>query len=249
MSGRIEWEVREEIGILTINNPPENYLFEPEFVPLDVLQKWTAEPTLKGILIYGKGKHFSAGGNLKRLFEIIAQEENLEDKLAAGNAIIDHLVNTNLPLVAAVHGVCFGGGLEIALACHIRVAAENALFATPETSHGLIPGMGGSLRLPATVGQANALQMILSGDMISTEEALMMGLIDVILPRKEVFGHAFNLLHSMIKNLEPGIIKSVIKVLKNSTSMPSEQAIAEETKIFCELARKEYSRRLSESEI
>ena len=148
MNGRIEWEIREEIGIITINNPPENYLFEPEFVPLDVLQKWTSEKTLKGILIYGKGKHFSAGGNLNRLFEIIAQEENLEKKLAAGNAIIDHLVNTNLPLVAAVHGVCFGGGLEIALACHIRVAAENALFATPETSHGLIHGLGGTLRLP-----------------------------------------------------------------------------------------------------
>ncbi len=248
MSGRIQWEVREEIGILTINNPPENYLYEPEFVQLDLLQLWITDPKLKGILIHGKGKHFSAGGDLKRLFKIISNDEDLEKKLIAGNAVIDLLLSTYLPLVAAIHGVCLGGGLELALACHIRVAAENALFASPETNHGLIPGMGGTVRLPATVGTAHALQMIMSGNMISTEEALSMKLIDFIVPRKEVFAYAFSLLRRMTKNLPPRIIRSVMQALRNSATLPPEQAIAEETKIFCALAKEEYIRRLSESE-
>ncbi len=248
MQGRIEWEVREEIGILTINNPPENYLFEPEFVPLDQLKQWTDDPGLKGILIHGKGKHFSAGGDLKRLFEIISKDELLEEKLAAGNALIDHLIGTNLPLAAAIHGVCFGGGLEIALACHIRVASEKTLFAAPETGHGLIPGMGGTFRLPAAVGKAEALKMILTGDMVSTEEAYSMKLIDFIVPRKEVLPFTFSMLRRMTKSLSPLIIRSVVETLRNAATMSSEMAIAEETRIFCELAKKEYVRRIAESE-
>ncbi|NQV02731.1 MAG: enoyl-CoA hydratase/isomerase family protein [Bacteroidia bacterium] len=248
MSDRVEWKIREDIGILTINNPPENYLYEPEFIPMKLVQKWTDDPALKGILIHGKGKHFSAGGDLKRLFELVSEGENLEAKLAAGVAVIDHLISTNLPMVAAIHGVCFGGGLEIALACHIRVAAENSLFATPETSHGLLPGMGGTVRLPSTIGQAHSLQMILSGDMISTEEASRMKLIDFIVPRKEVFVYAFNILQKMTRNLHPRVIRSVIQALGNSATLPPELAIAEETRIFCELAKEETQRRLSEPE-
>lgn len=247
-SGRIEWEVKDGIGILSISNPPENYLYEPEFISLQELRQWTAYPSLKGILIHGKGKHFSAGGDLSRLFELVADKENLGAKLAAGNAVIDHLIGTNLPLVAAIHGVCFGGGLELALACHIRVAGELALFASPEVTHGLLPGMGGTVRLPAAIGQANAMEMILSGDMISTEEAKRINLIDVIVPRKEVFSHAFHLLTRMTKNLSPRIINAVMQAFRNAATLPAEEAIAEETRIFCELAKEEYARRLSETE-
>lgn len=249
MKDHIEWEVKGEIGILTINNPPENYFYEPEFVPLSMLKSWTSDPSLKGILIHGKGKHFSAGGDLRRIFEIIANDEQLEQKLSAGNSLIRHLTETNLPLVAAIQGVCFGGGLELALACHIRVAAENSLFAAPETSHGLIPGMGGTVRLPSTVGMSHALQMILSGDMISADEAFGIKLIDFIVPGKEVVPYAFSLLQRMVKNLDPLIINAVMKTLQNSLILSPDKAIAEETKIFYELAQAEYSRRLSEPEI
>ncbi|MFH1296144.1 MAG: enoyl-CoA hydratase/isomerase family protein [Bacteroidota bacterium] len=244
---QIEWEIREGIGVLRINNPPENYLYEPEFVPLKSLKTWTTDPILKGILIHGKGKHFSAGGDLKRLFELVSKDQNLETKIAAGAAILNHLTSTDLPLVAAIHGVCFGGGLEIALACHIRVAAENSLFATPETSHGLLPGMGGTVRLPSVIGQTHALQMILSGDMISADEARRIGLIDFIVPRKEVYAFGFNLLRKMTKTIQPQVIRSVVKALRNAHYLPLEQAIAEETRIFCRLAREESLRRLSES--
>jgi len=249
MNSRVKWDIKEGIGIISICNPPENYLYEPEFVRLETLREWTGEPTLKGILIRGEGKHFSAGGDLKRLFEMISAHEDLMEKLRTGHAVIDHLIGTNLPLVAAIQGVCFGGGLELALACHIRVASQNSIFASPETIHGLIPGMGGTVRLPATVGKSNALKMILSGEMISTDEAYRMKLIDFIVPGTEVFSFAFSLLRRMVKNLDPRIINAVMKTLQNSLILSPDKAIAEETKIFFELAQAEHSRRLSEPEI
>lgn len=247
MKNLVEWEVKEEIGILTISNPPENYLYEPEFVPLATLQSWTSDPSLKGILIHGKGKHFSAGGDLRRMAEMIANDEGLEEKISAGHAVIRHLIATRLPMVAAIHGVCFGGGLELALACHIRIASENALFAAPETGHGIIPGMGGTFRLPKTVGTGRAMQMILSGDMISADEALKIHLIDRIAPGKTVFGTAFSILKNMTKNLSPKIVRAVMTTLENASELKIEDAITEETRIFCELANEEFKRRESES--
>ena len=244
----IAWEVKDGIGILTLNNPPENYLYEPEFIPLETLKKWTSNPRLKALLIHGKGKHFSAGGDMNRLFEIIDNEIDIHQKVEAGNQVIEHLIELNLPMVAAIQGVCFGGGLELALASHIRIAGEHSLFALPETSHGLIPGLGGTLRLPSVVGEAKALQMILSGDMINAEEALQIKLIDIIVPRTEVFDYAFRLARKMTGDLSTQVIKAVIKTLRNATTLSSEEAINEETQIFCKLAKEEAKRRVNESD-
>jgi enoyl-CoA hydratase/carnithine racemase len=240
---RVQWEIREGIGILTLNNPPENYLYEPAFVSQKTLETWTNDPSLKGILIHGAGKHFSAGGDLKRLSELIDNQVNLPEMMAGGNAIADHLISLKIPLVAAIHGICFGGGLELALACHIRIAGERALFAFPESGHGLMPGLGGTLRLPATSGTGQAVKMILSGDMIDAEEAKMIHLIDEIVPRSEVFDHAFQLLLKMTRDVPLHVIRSVIQALNNAETLSPEEAIKEETRMFCELALQESQNR------
>ncbi|MBC8314449.1 MAG: enoyl-CoA hydratase/isomerase family protein [Bacteroidales bacterium] len=245
---RVEWEVREGIGIITLNNPPENYLYEPEFIPIKTLKKWTSNPKLKGLLIHGKGKHFSAGGDMTRLFEMIEEDLAIRQKMEAGDRVIKHLIELDLPMVAAIHGVCFGGGLELALACHIRIAGEQSLFALPETSHGLLPGLGGTVRLPPVVGEARSLQMILSGDMINSEEARLIKLIDFIVPRNEVFEYAYRLIHKMTGNLSIRVIRAVIRAFRNAATMPAEEAISEETRIFCELAREEAKRRFTKSD-
>ncbi len=244
---RIGWEVRDGIGIITLNNPPENYLYEPEFIPLETLKKWTSNPQLKGLLIHGKGKHFSAGGDMNRLFEMIKKELDIRQKVEAGDRVIQHLIELNLPMVAAIHGVCFGGGLELALASHIRIAGEQSLFALPETSHGLLPGLGGTVRLPSVVGEARSLRMILSGDMINAEEARLIKLIDFIVPRNEVFDYAYRLIRKMTGDLSIRVIRAVVRALRNAATMPAEEAIHEETRIFCELAGEEAKRRFSEA--
>ena len=240
---RVRWEVREGIGILTLNNPPENYLYEPAFIKPEILEEWTHDDSLRGILIHGSGKHFSAGGDTKRLFDLIDNQVNLPQMMKEGNALINHLVSLNLPLVAAIHGICFGGGLELALACHIRIAAERALFAFPETGLALMPGLGGTLRLPSTIGMGHASRMILSGDMISAEEAKMIRLVDTIVPGTEVFDHAFRLLVKMTRDLPLKVIQSVIQALRNTEMMDHESALREETRMFCQLALEESERR------
>lgn len=243
---RAGWEIRDEIGILTLDNPPENYIYEPEFVPLPVLETWISDTSLKGILIHGAGKHFSAGGDLTRLFDRISENADLPAMMQAGHQLIARLHALHLPMVAAIHGVCFGGGLELALACHIRIAGEHALFAFPETGLHLIPGMGGTLRLPSVTGLAQATRLILSGEIIGAEEALLIGLIDEIRPRQELFDQAFQLLKRMTAGISLPVIQAVMQTLQRAETLRPEEAIREETALFCKLALAEAARRAGE---
>jgi len=137
-AGHITWELSGSTGILSLGPPPENLLERPDFILIGRLKEWTALPRLKGIVIHGQGKHFSAGADTKKLFALLPSEENLEALMNAGKAVLDHLGSLDIPLIAAVRGICFGGGLEIALAAHLRVCSEKALFAFPESNNSMI---------------------------------------------------------------------------------------------------------------
>ena len=240
---RVTWDIRDGIGILTLNNPPENYLYEPDFISEELRSSWQTNTGLKGMVIHGAGKHFSAGGDTKRMFELMATDVDFEGRMAKGNFVLKQLQELNIPLVAAIHGVCFGGGLELALTCHIRVAGEHSLFAFPETGIHLMPGLGGIYRLMNHVGKAQSTRVILSGEIIDAEEALMINLIDVIRPRHEVFEYAFNLAKRMTKEVPLPVIQSVIKAIRHAETLPENEAIREESRLFCALALTEAKRR------
>ena len=133
-SNIVSWDRNGDIGILSISNGKKNYLDQPDFIDLDQLKKWSEEENLKGIIIRGIGRNFSAGANIENLQELAKDQNILSDKMNKGKEILDFIEDLNIPVIAAINGVCFGGGLEIALACHIRVASERALFAFPETN-------------------------------------------------------------------------------------------------------------------
>jgi enoyl-CoA hydratase/carnithine racemase len=241
-SDKISWEIRKDIGIITLDNPPENYLENPEFIPLEVIRKWTSYDYLKGILICGAGKHFSGGGKLENLFKMIREKEDLAAKMEGGKAVLCHLENLNIPVVSAIQGICFGGGLEIALASHIRVCTENSLFAFPEINHGILPGLGGTVRATELTGFQNSLKMIMAGDMINAEDALEMKLVDYIVPRAKLFDFSFSLLQKMTMDRPLPVIHAVMKALRNARTLPAEEAMKEETRLFCELALAESQR-------
>jgi len=240
---RVMWEFCNGIGIITLNSPPANYLYEPEFISQENFRQWTSDPGLKGIIIHGKGKHFSAGGDLERLFDIVEEDAGLEKKMTSGNALLSCISKLDVPLLAAIQGVCFGGGLEVALACHIRIAGEKALFAFPEVNRNLMPGMGGTVRLPGVIGNSNALKMIISGEMISADEAMKMNLIDTIVPGEEVLDYSIRLLSKMVTDKPIDVIHAVVRSIRNATELPPDKAIAEETRLFCRLAYEEAERR------
>jgi len=240
---KISWEIIDDIGIITLNNPPENYLVRPDFVSLEMLQKWTSYDYLKGILITGAGKHFSGGGKLENLFEMIRSMENVPEKIEEGKAVMDHLENLNIPVLAAIQGICFGGGLEIALACHIRVCTENALFAFPEINHNMMPGLGGTVRIQEPAGFLSALRLVLGGDMINAEDALEMKIVDFIVTKQKLFDFSFSFLQKMTRDRPLKVIHSVMQALKNGKNLTSSEAMKEETRLFCELAMEEAHRR------
>ena len=158
------YELRGTVAVITLNNPPVNGLgYETRKGIVDGLEKAQADVAVKAIVITGAGKAFSGGADIREFGSPMATAEpNLLTVIRACEL-------SSKPIVAAVHTVCMGGGLELALGCHYRVASAGALVALPEVKIGLIPGAGGTQRLPRVLGIENALNMIVSGDSVKSE--------------------------------------------------------------------------------
>lgn len=160
-----------EIALLLIDNPPVNALSrQVREQLLECLHAALADDAVTALVIACEGKTFVAGADIKE-FDLPLQPPQLPDVLAL-------IENAAKPVVAAVQGSALGGGLELALACHYRIAERGAQFALPEVSLGLIPGAGGTQRLPRLCGMQAALEMVVGGERISGERALQLGLID-----------------------------------------------------------------------
>ena len=229
------WVRMGEIGILSISNGKENYLNTPDFLNPDALKKWTSEDNLKGIIITGAGRNFSAGADMKNLKALVEDEIILNEKMNEGKAILDFIEDLNIPVISAINGVCFGGGLEIALASHMRICSPKALFAFPEINHGIIPGLGGTYRLTRLI-KKGTYEILLNGDMMNAEEAKKIGLIDYISESKDSKELAMDKLENMIKDRSIEVIQSVMKAIKNSKILNKNEALKSETELFCKLA-------------
>jgi enoyl-CoA hydratase/carnithine racemase len=237
-------KITDDIGILILENPPQNYLLEPEFIPVFELRQWIVENSLKALVIAGSGRHFSAGANLDSLFTMAEEGETMEGRMEKGKELLSFLQDLNIPAAAAINGVCFGGGLEIALACHIRICNANALFAFPETSQGLMPGLGGTQRLGEMVSLQESLKIILGGDMINAEEAQRLKVVDIVVQNEDVLSYTLHFLRKITDGRPLKIINYVMQTLKNAKILTQAEALREETRMFCELARDEAERRM-----
>jgi 3-hydroxyacyl-CoA dehydrogenase len=158
------YEVHGSVAVITLNNPPVNGLGHATRLSItDNLQKANSDAAIKSIIITGAGKAFSGGADIKEFGSPKAMAEpNL-------NSVILAIENSSKPVVAAIHSVCMGGGLELALGCHYRIAAPGCSVALPEVKLGLIPGAGGTQRLPRVLGVEPALNMIVSGEPVKSE--------------------------------------------------------------------------------
>ena len=247
-TGHISLQIEHDLGIIRIDNPPGNYLIKPEFIPLNKLNNWIEKNLLKGILIFGTGKHFSGGANLDALFSMSRDEAIMESEINKGKAVLRFIENLNIPVIAVIKGICFGGGLEIALACHIRICSDNALFAFPETNHGIMPGLGGIDSFQERTSFQETMKFVLSGDMINAEEAKTMKLVDYIIPADDLIPFSRTLIKKMTEGRSLKVINYVMKALHNTRTMSLEEANKEETRMFCELAKEEMRRRINNEE-
>src|SRR5579863_5876597 len=177
MSQLVALSRRQDVAVITVQNPPVNALSPgvPEGLGESIAAA-SSDPGVRAVVVIGGGKTFIAGADIKEL-----------EKAAAGNhtgpdlhALLAHIEDCPKPVVMALHGTALGGGLEVAMAGHFRVAAAGAMMGQPEVNLGIIPGAEGTQRLPRLVGLAAAVDMCVSGKPVSAPEALRLGLIDRI---------------------------------------------------------------------
>src|SRR6202049_3156059 len=176
----VRFENVDGIGVITIDNPPVNALSPgvPEGI-VAAVDKGNADPSVKAMVLIGAGRSFIAGADIRQFGKGPYAPPS-------GRRPYDVLDDSAKPVVAAIHGYALGGGLEIALACHYRVAVPSAKVGLPEVQIGILPGAGGTQRLPRLIGPKAALDMIVSGRHVPTEEAHKTGIIDEIVPEAEL---------------------------------------------------------------
>ncbi|MCK1592659.1 3-hydroxyacyl-CoA dehydrogenase NAD-binding domain-containing protein, partial [Bradyrhizobium sp. 169] len=184
MSEVVKLERHDEVGIVTVDSPPVNALSAAvRGGILECIKAAVADPAIKGIVLTCAGRTFIAGADIT--------EFGKPPKPPALNDVLSEIENSPKPVVAAIHGTALGGGLEVALACHFRVAVKEAKLGLPEVKLGLLPGAGGTQRLPRAVGPELAVKMIVGGDPIGAAEALKNGLIEEIVEGPAAGGEAF----------------------------------------------------------
>lgn len=180
-------ERHDKVAIVTLNRPEVGNAFNDAIrqqLP-DLLEQLDADDSCAAILLAGAGERgFCVGADIKESRTIGSSVQ--ERRRMVGNAWIDRVGRVGKPVIAAIHGYCLGGGLELAMACDIRIAAPDAVFGLPETGLGLIPGGGGTQRLPRLVGLGKALDLILTGDRIDATEAHAIGLVSRLAKDRQV---------------------------------------------------------------
>ena len=167
---------------------------------------------IRGAILTGAGKAFIAGADISEVATITAVEAEKGSRY--GQEVLNLIENLGKPVIAAVNGFALGGGCETAMACTIRVAAEDAKFGQPEVTLGIIPGGGGTQRLPRLVGKGRALQLILSGEMINAQEAFRIGLVNEVVPVVNLIPRAEEILKQIFKNAPIAVTYSLEAVNK-----------------------------------
>lgn len=207
----IQFEQEGAIMYITINREKYlNAINKKTILELNhVLSLCEFDDSIRVLIITGAGeKAFVAGADIKE-FSNFNRREGSELSRFGHELLFDKIATYTKPVIAAINGYALGGGLELALATQIRVASENAKMGQPEVSLGVIPGYGGTQRLTQLVGKGKAMELILTGDMISAQEALKLGLVNYVVPQEDLMIKAIEIANKIIKNSPRAVRKSI----------------------------------------
>lgn len=226
------FDVADGIATLTINRPDKMNALNAAV--LDELgraaEAVAGDRGIRGVIVTGAGaKAFVAGADIAELAALAPAAAR--SRAEEGQAVFDRLEQCGKPVIAAVNGFALGGGCELALACHIRIAAEGARFGQPEVKLGLCPGYGGSVRLPRLVGRGRALEILLTGGMIDAQEALRIGLVNRVVAAEELLPAARAMLGSMLEN-GPLALRACLESVNVGLDLSQEEALSNEADLF-----------------
>ena len=219
----ILYERKGAIAYVTLNRPKVlNALNQRTWEELRAaFEDARNDADVRGVILTGAGdKAFIAGADIGELARITAVEA--ERSSTYGQDVLNLIENLGKPVIAAINGFALGGGCETAMACTIRIAAENARFGQPEVKLGVIPGGGGTQRLPRLIGKGRALQLILSGEMISAQEAYRIGLVNEVVPAADLITRAEAILKQILSNAPLAVTYSLEAVNKGLETTQAE---------------------------
>jgi enoyl-CoA hydratase/carnithine racemase len=226
------YEKRNGMAYVTVNRPKVlNALNTPTWTDIRTAFEDAQDDTaVHGVILTGAGnKAFIAGADISELAHATALEAERSSRF--GQEVLDFIENLGKPVIAAVNGFALGGGCETALACTIRIAVDTAKFGQPEVTLGLVPGGGGTQRLPRLVGKGRALQLILSAEMISAQEAYRIGLVNEIVPAADLLTRAEAILRKIASNA-PMAVKFALTAVNNGMETSQDEGLLLEASYF-----------------
>ena len=226
----IIYEKAEGIGIIKLNRPQRMNALSNEFLrELDLLiDDIKKDDEVRVLIITGDEKFFAVGADINELAGVITPKDA---HLIEASSILNKLENLEKPVIAAVSGPALGGGCELALACDIRIAAENAIFGQPEIKIGVIPGGGGTQRLSRLIGLGKAKELLYTGDSIDAQEAYRIGLVNKLVPVESLMDEAKKMALKLLR--QPGFALKIIKMVVNDgINMDLRSALAYEARCF-----------------
>ena len=219
------------VAVVTVNRPDKlNALNAQVIADLDsFFSRAETDESIRGVILTGAGeKSFVAGADIARFKEL----GPMEGKRFAerGQAVFNRIEHLTKPVIAAVNGFALGGGSELSLACHMRVASENARFGQPEVNLGIIPGYGGTQRLPRIVGKGIATELVLTGEMIGAQRAYEIGLVNHVYPADELMAGAMALMGKILSKA-PLAVGLTLEALRSS-DLPQTEGLRHEASLF-----------------
>lgn len=224
----------DAVAIATLTRPPANALSKDLLIEIDTfLDTVERDETIRVIVFHGEGSFFSAGADIKE-FTTIQSGEAFSKLAASGQAVFERLECFSKPVIAAIHGAALGGGLELAMACHIRFVTENAKLGMPELQLGLLPGFAGTQRLPRYVGMPKALEMMLTSDPILGVEAVQYGLANKAFSEEELLPKTLEIA-TKISLKSPISMKATIKMLQYTKHSAYYEGVKAEAASFGEV--------------
>ena len=232
----------DRLAIVTIDHRPVNALNRQTLQELgQALDGIRAEPGVKAVIVTGAGSlAFVAGADIKEVAEI-GSVEAAKAMASLGQSVFLKLQRLGKPVIAAINGVCLGGGLELAMACHLRISGDRVRFGQPEISLGIIPGWGGTQRLPRLIGRAKAIEWILTGDMVMAQEAFRLGLVNQVVPQDQVLKVAKDLARKIVSKGAVAVTRA-LQAIEEGLNLSLEQGLAKEAEAFAVVAGTDDSR-------
>ena len=230
----LRWTVEEGVAVVTISRPPANALSQGLIRDVNtLLDEVEHNEAVRVIVLHGEGRFFSAGADIKE-FTNVATGEEFAALAKNGQDVFERLESYPKPVIAAIHGAALGGGLELAMACHLRYVSPTAKLGLPELQLGIIPGFAGTQRLPRYVGVAKAAEMMFTSDPISGQEAVQWGLANATFEEAELLEKTLTIAKKIAKK-SPIALRAAIAALQYSKTPSFYEGVAAEAASFGEV--------------